>query len=813
MKFTLDWLKEYTDIDGLTPDELAEHLTMLGLEVDSVTPLFEELSALKTATVIETAKHPNADKLTVCKVAVGDDTLKIVCGAPNVREGLCTVVAVPGTVLPGNFKIKKSKVRGEESFGMLCSEKELGLGDSHSGIMELPEGTPHGQSFVQTMGLADTLVEVDLTPNRPDCASVIGTAREIASVTRKPLTLPVENAEINTISQHFSVDIESSELCPRYAARLITNVTVAPSPWWLRKRLMSIGLRPINNVVDITNFVMMEYGQPLHAFDFANLADSKIIVRCPREEEKTFTTLDGTERKIDKDTLMICDGKQPVAVAGVMGGLNSEVSEDTTSVLLESACFNAVSVRKTARKLGISTDASYRFERGVDPGGVCNAMNRAVELLCEVAGGTAENDGADVYLGRAPMNTQTIRTARTSELLGIDLDKATIRDHLESIGFRCEDKDEDTLWVNPPTFRVDIEREADLVEEIARLVGYNNIPISLPAVNLSYPEQDSARNKRCETASFLASIGFSEAINYSFCSEKHSDQMALIEDDSRRQVVNLLNPLTEDQSVMRTMLIPGLLENVKRNLNYNQYDAQLFELGIVFTPTEKEKQPIETMMLSGVITGNRFGNNSPLYFKAQQVDIFDIKGGVEALLKNLRLLDVGDDKVHFHQPTEKLSLEPFADPDQFLQVFSGDTLLGSLGKCTIDVLKNFGIKQDVYYFELNYEKICEVQKSSKAFTSLPVFPAVKRDIALLLPNHVSSGELLETVGTSKDKLIESYDIFDVYQGKSIKEGFKSVAISITYRSATKTLTDKNVEKSHNKIVKLLTNKFEGSFRE
>ena len=457
MKFTLDWLQNYVDTEGLTAAQLADHLTMLGLEVDAVLPLHQELADLKTALIVTAEPHPEADRLTLCTVAVGDQTLQIVCGAPNARAGLTTVVALPGTTLPGNLKIKKSKVRGVESCGMLCSERELALSDSHTGIMELPEGIAHGQSFIAAMGLEDTMIEVDLTPNRPDCASVIGIAREIAGKLRRPLRLPVENARVSSTSRTFSVDVESPELCPRYAARLVTGIKIGPSPLWLRNRLTAIGLRPINNVVDITNFVMMEYGQPLHAFDFDNLKGGRIMVRTPRAEETTFTTLDGTERQLSSEMLLICDGERPVALAGIMGGMNSEVTATTTSVLLESACFNPVSIRKTARSLNLATDASYRFERGVDPEGVCNAMDRAVQLFCELAGGTAEDAGRDVYLGKVPFKSLTLRISRTSALLGIELDAGRVSDLLRSIGIRCKDKDADTLWTSPPSFRVDIE--------------------------------------------------------------------------------------------------------------------------------------------------------------------------------------------------------------------------------------------------------------------------------------------------------------------------------------------------------------------
>ena len=812
MKFTLDWLRSYVSLDGITVEQIADQLTMLGLEVDAVTPLYDNLAPLKTGRILSADKHPDADKLHVCSVKIGSETFQIVCGAPNARKDLSVVVALPGAQLPGDLKIKKSKVRGVESAGMICSERELGLSTDHSGIMELPSETADGESFISATGLADTMIEVDLTPNRPDCASVIGIARELAGINAKQLTLPSSSTELSAQSKQFSVEIDSPELCPRYSARLVRGVKIGPSPWWLRKRLLSIGLRPINNIVDVTNFVMMEYGQPLHAFDFDQLTGHKIVVRTPRADEMTFTTLDGNVRQLDSTSLLICDAEKPVALAGIMGGLNSEVTTDTTTILLESACFSPVSIRKTARKTGLATDASYRFERGVDIGNTVAAMNRAVELFCEVAGGTAEEGGIDAYPGKKALCTLTLSVARANDLLGLQLTAEKIAELLRSITIECTVLDDQSLSVNPPSFRVDIEREADLIEEVARLYGYDNIPVHLPTVSLHYPEQTVSRLKRQEAARLMLSIGFSESINYSFNSAKNLDLLALSPEDIRRNSVTLLNPLSEEQGILRTILLPGLLENVKRNISFQKTSVKLFEIGKVFRPIEKNSQPLETMHIGGVLTGNRHGESSPLYFHEEKVDIFDAKGAVEFLFESLRLKTADKESLRFVQPAEE-GREPFVDQEYALLIFSHGILIGTVGKISSEVLRLYGIKQDVYYFDLNFDQLCTLPASAKNFSALPIYPAVVRDIALIVPNSVAVGSILEKVEQCGEKLVESVTLFDVFQGGKIQQGYKSVAISITYRAANKTLTEKSVEKSHEKIVRLLTETFGGNLRE
>ena len=812
MKFTRGWLQNYVDLGELTTEQLADDLTMVGLEVDSVTDLYEKLSELKTGRVLTVEPHPNADTLTLCQVSLGRQTLQIVCGAPNVREGLGVVVALPGTTLPGDFKIKKSKVRGIESQGMLCSERELGLSEDHRGIMELPAEIEPGLPFIEATGLRDTQIEVDLTPNRPDCASVIGVARETAGILRKKITVPYKNTQLASTSSSFTVEVENPELCPRYAARLIKDISIGTSPWWLRKRLLSVGLRPINNVVDITNFVMLEYGQPLHAFDFDTLTDRKIVVRTPRPAEKTFTTLDNVERSLDEDMLLICDGKEPVAIGGVMGGLYSEVTEKTVNVLLESACFNDVSIRKTARKLNLSTDASYRFERGVDPGGTIDAMERAVALMGEIAGGTAEEGGIDVRVAREPV-VLPLRSSKSAALLGVDLSADKLAELLNSIEIPSSKEDDNTLRVQIPSFRVDLEREADLIEEIARLYGYNNIPITLPGVDLSFPEQDEERLKRNQASRVMTEAGFSEAINYSFVSSAYDDALLLDGSDPRRSHVPLLNPLTEEQDVMRTSLLPGLLENVRRNLNHQQTSCYLFEIGKVFLPAGDLPLPEEPLRIAGVMTGNRNGPHPPLYFKAEETDISDARGAVETLLSEMRLNGHdANQQIQFSSGAE-VTTEPFCEEGFGINLVTKNGVIGTLGKLKNEILLNLGIKRDVYYFDLDFSTLASIAPVAKTFSALPVYPSVKRDIALVVPTSIPAGDPVQTVLGSGEKLVEHCGLFDVYQGDKIEAGRKSVALSITYRSATGTLTEKNVEKAHAKVVKRLTDTYGGSLRE
>jgi phenylalanyl-tRNA synthetase beta chain len=809
MKFTLNWLKEYIDVD-LPVDVVADKLTMLGLEVDNVAELFQELDAIKVARILNVRPHPDADRLTLCGVTLGAEEFQVVCGAPNTKPGLLTAIALPGITLPSGITVKKAVIRGQESFGMLCSEKDLGISEDHSGIMEIPGTAREGQSLLDALSLRDTLIEVDLTPNRPDCTSVIGIAREIAGFTNQKLKHPVKNElpELTGEGVPFSIEVLDTEDCPRYGARLLKNVTISPSPWWLRKRLLSVGLRPINNVVDITNLVMLEYGQPLHAFDFNRLGGGKIVVRRARAGEH-IVTLDGEKRQLHEEMLLICDADKPVAIAGVMGGENSEVTDTTRDILLESACFNPLSIRRTARQLNIGTEASYRFERGVDPEIAPRAMERAVQLLVEIAGAEIVENGYDCVAGIAPPVPITLRIRRTNDLLGLQLDSMDISRFLESIEIKVTHEDQETLQVTPPSFRIDLEREIDLIEEVARLQGYNEIPTSMPIVPMSFPEQQQGLELRKKLASMLVSQGFFESINYSFVDENYFDQLKLRDDDPMRSAVRLLNPLSEDQKIMRTLMLPSLLQNINRNTSRQSNDIKLFEIGKVFHPVDDAALPYENSRVAGVISGRRHPGASLMHFGNIPVDIYDCKGIVKAIMQGLRIAKA----VRLYFRNEHAAVPSFIEPDTCIVYRAGDKTLGYLGKIEPGVLKSFGVKQSVFFFDLDFDLIAELEPEPKSFTSLPKFPSVKWDIALIVPETVASGELLTAINNASESLVESAEIFDVYRGDAINAGHKSVAISLTYRSVEQTLDDNIVNKVHQRLITMLEERFQGKLRE
>lgn len=802
MIVTYNWLKEFVDFDA-SPDELAALLTMLGLEVESMAKLGAGLDDVVVALVEEKRQHPNADKLSLCRVNNGKEVVDVVCGAQNFNQGDTVALAQIGAVLPGDFKIKKSKIRGEESSGMLCSEKELGLAEESAGIMVLPPAVaPLGTPVFAALGRKDTIFEIGLTPNRSDCLSVIGIARDIAAKLDLKMKYPqstlVEGSE--KVDSIIGVTVENTELCPRYAARYISGCKIAPSPEWLVKRLSDIGIRSINNVVDVTNLIMMESGQPLHAFDCHRLSGRRIVVRTAEDGEQ-FTTLDNQQRVLNSADLVICDAERPVALAGVMGGLNSEIENTTTAILLESAFFKPSAIRKTSKRLGLHTESSHRFERGIDIDGVGRALDRAASLIVGLAGGELANGSIDVYPGKSERAAITFRPEKANELIGINLERDVIIDILTRLEFRVSQCADGSVAVIPPHYRIDIEREIDLIEEIARLNGYDKIPATMPIARVVSDRPTRHQETERRVRDLLVNNGMTEIINFSFTAPDAAGKLLLSEDDPRRVAIKLANPLVDEQSVMRTTLLPGLLETTARNMNFRSLDLKLFEMRRVYLPGDGESMPREPLCIVGAITGSRDGDGWSR--PNEQVDFFDAKGIVETVLD---VLDVGG----ISWVTE--NTESYFHPGKSCRVFSGREQIGSVGELHPLVQKNFEIEKPVFCFELNFEKLVQLSKSKKTITAPSKFPDSSRDIAMLIPEELAAARIIECIRAEKSKEIEHVQIFDVYRGKGVPEGHKSVAVRIRYRSFERTLAEEEISALHNKIVTSLTDKLQVTVR-
>jgi phenylalanyl-tRNA synthetase beta chain len=801
MNVTYNWLKEFVDFD-LTPEQLAALLTMLGLEVEGMNNLGSGMDDVVVARVESRQQHPNADKLSLCRVNTGSELLDVVCGAQNFAAGDTVALARIGAVLPGDFKIKKSKIRGQESFGMLCSEKELGLAEESSGIMILPAGLELGQPLFQALGLKDTLYEIGLTPNRADCLSAIGIAREIAAKLGTTVTPPATTiSEGNEpVESRIGVTVTDGELCPRYAARHISGCRIAPSPEWLVKRLTAVGIRSINSVVDVTNLVMMELGQPLHAFDCDRLAGQRIVVRRAAEGE-SFTTLDGQERTLTANDLVICDAERPVALAGVMGGLNSEISPETTTVLLESACFKPAAIRATSKRLGLHTESSHRFERGIDVEGVIFALDRAASLIAELSGGTVSRGALDVYPGRVEPVTITLRPQRANDLIGISLDTAEIARILSNLQFSVRELGDGNLEVVAPSYRVDIEREIDLVEEIARLNGFDRIPTSMPMARVSSDRPTPQQSLQRILRDALVSHGMHEIINYSFTAPNAADRLLLAADDTRRTVIRLANPLVEEQSVMRTTLLPGLLETVSRNGKFRSLDLRFFEMRRVYLPQAGEEMPHEPIRIAAALTGSR--ERERWCHGTEAVDFYDAKGIVENLLDLLHIEGV---KWVADGP------EPYYHPGKSCSIMVGGERVGTMGEIHPTVQEAFDLEKPVYCFELDFEKLVTCCRFKTGITVPSRFPDSARDMALLVPEETPAERIIDCVRGVKAREIEQVEIFDVYRGSGIPEGFKSIAIRIRYRSFERTLLDEEITTIHAKVRDSLVNKVNVSIR-
>ena len=808
MKISYNWLKEYVK-PMPAPHVLAERLTMTGLEVEGIEAPAKDIKGVVIAQILSVEKHPNADRLAFCKVKSNKGIHAIVCGAKNMKAGDKVALALPGATLPKGIKIEKTKIRGVESEGMMCSESELGLKDTSEGIMILPQGLTIGKDFTEAMGLNDVILNVNVTPNRPDCLSILGIAREVAAITgatvrsQKPAPagfkqgsegrsknskLKTKNSKLPTIS------IDEPSLCRRYNARVIENIKIGPSPEWLKRRLESVGFRSINNVVDITNYVMIEYGQPLHAFDYDLVSDRRIIVRRAHENEK-MQTLDGVQRMLTKEMLVIANAQKPIALAGVMGGKESEINDTTKNIFLESAYFDPACVRKTSKVLGLSTESSYRFERGVDIEGVTRALDKAAQMIHELAGGDIIYGIIDKY--PRPHKPAAIKTrlSRINKLLGINVKKKEVEDCLNRLGIAFKTtarvKGDDVTWsIIPPSFRVDLLREVDIIEEIARIHGYENIPTILPTARLSPVKSSRMDFVREKARGILTNNGFLEAINYSFI----SPQLFEVTSVDIKSSLKLLNPLTEEQSVMRQSLIPGLVQTMKYNVNYSNSDMKIFEMGRVFIPQGQKTE--ERELISGLISGRRY--DEAWNMGREAVDFYDIKGAVEQILTGF---GVGEYTV------APKTDAPFLHPGKAGTVEVNHKEVGVMGEIHSDTMQKLDIKQSAYIFELDMYAMGMVLGDQKKYISIPRYPMIVRDVAMILNQDIPFQELCGAIKGLEIKLLEKVTVFDVYYGENIPVGKCSIALRCMYRSLERTLTDDEVNSAHAIILQNLKDTF------
>jgi phenylalanyl-tRNA synthetase beta chain len=805
MKITLNWLKEYVDFDW-SPEELAERLTMLGLEVERVEKQSGEFENVVVAQILASEKHPNADKLSVCRVADGKVERQIVCGAKNYKVGNKVPLALPGCTLPTApgaqpFTIKVGKLRGVESQGMMCSAKELGIAEDAEGLLILPADAHVGKSFAEHLGRSsgDVIYDLEITPNRPDLNSVIGIAREVAAVTGNPLRLPSveENASASEPTGSLvEIDLRDPELCPRYVARVIRGVKVGPSPAWLKNRLEQVGLRSINNVVDITNFVLMEIGQPLHAFDYHLLSKAAgkpaVVIRRAAESEK-FTTLDGQERTLTSEMLLIADREKGIALAGIMGGQNTEINDSTTDVLLESANFKPQNIRATSKKLGLHTDSSYRFERGADIGITDWSSSRAAALIQRLAGGTILAQPLDAYPNPQPKRTIGLRPEKTNQLLGIELPVEQQRKFLESLEIRDkgtatppEGGSPNELAFEIPAFRVDLKQEVDLIEEIARLYGVDKIHSTPPRGAIGSNVFDAVYDQIADVRATLISSGLGEAQGQTLVSDLILREM--FGESAAATAVHLENPLSSEMNVLRPSLLPGLLDALQRNLHHQIANIRLFEIGRVFQLVNNSNS--EEGHLAIAITGNRSASFWSGSDREAKLDIYDLKGIIEALLEHLGLRGIAF--VHSsNQPS--LYLESAS-------VQLGKFSLGEFGQLNPILARKHDLRDPVLLAELNLEVLLTRANPTKSFKVLAAFPSVRRDVAMIVEDAVTHDSVLTLVKQIKPANLESTELFDIYRGKGVPEGRKSVAYAFTYRNPERTLTEQEVNAAHDKLV-------------
>ncbi|MDZ7806653.1 MAG: phenylalanine--tRNA ligase subunit beta [Gracilimonas sp.] len=801
MKVSYNWLKEFIDLP-LTPEETAEKLTLIGLEVEETEEYGNSLEGVIVGEVLDVRAHPNADRLQICDVNLGDTKTQIVCGAKNVAAGQKVPVATVGSTLPiklddgSNLTIKKAKLRGEVSEGMICAEDELGLGTDHSGIMVLDDSLKIGKPISEIFDLyEDTVIDIAITPNRPDATCHLGVARDLSAALDLDLKKPeIKSGKTVETSDDVKISIENAEKCHRYVGKMVKGVEIKESPSWLRNKLKAIGVRPVNNVVDVTNFVMYEMGQPLHAFDYSTIRGKEIVVK-DFEKEVEFETLDHVKRKCSTGTLFICDGEGPVAIAGVMGGVDSEVSEETTDILIESAYFDPGSIRKTAKEQSLQTDASYRFERGIDPNMQAFAAERAAQLIAEVAGGSISEETIDIHPSKTEAHQLSLRKSYTNRLLGTEFDIQTIAEILDGLELNEISRDEDTITYEIPTFRPDLEREVDLIEEVGRLFDYNKIPspdhgifVSSEAIN----DWEKLNQKIRETAQQL---GLREIYSNSLIAEKDA---ALYGD--KDQMIDALNPLNKDNSTLRPSLLHGFMKSASYNFNRKASGVRFFELGHVFnadkegTYYEGIKEDVHVLFgLSGLKNVDSWSQ------EAQSYTVFDLKALVNAFFNKLGLSD--------HLSSRSVDAET-------LEYHWKDQKIGTLFIPADNLKKAYDFEQESFVAELSVTTIAEVLEAvpESSFRSVPKYPSFEFDFAVIVPQQVTAGEMMDVIKKKAGDQLEDISIFDVFEGESIGKGNKSLAFRLHFLDRNKTLNIKEVEPIIQRIVKSLEKDFSAKLR-
>ena len=797
MLISLDWLKQYVDIKE-DIKELENTLTMIGQEVEAIDEQGKDLAKVVIGQITEYGKHPESEKLTLLKVNVGaDEDLQIVCGAPNHKLGDKVVVATIGAILPGDFKIKKSKIRGVESQGMLCSEVELGLGTDGDGIIILPEDAPLGVEYRVYKKLNDVIFELEITPNRPDCLSYIGIAREIAAYYGRKIKCPEFESKkiIESINTgHIDVRIEDKERCKRFSGKVIKNIKVGESPEWLKNRLISMGLKPINNVVDATNYILFECNQPLHAYDLTKIADRKIIVRKALDGEK-IVTLDGVERELNRGELVIADAEKPLGIAGIMGGESSKVTEETTEIFLECAYFTPDNIRKTSKEIGLSSDSSYRFERGLDIENTAEVLERAADLISQLTGGEILEGCIDKYIEKyekieIPLNIEKLR-----KFMGKNIEIDVVGKILTNLGIKIKTLNSTTILATPPSYRGDLTRTADLYEEIIRMYGFDNIENKMPEENIKPGVKDSMTVVVDEAKEVLAKLGLQEVINYSFISREAIKMLGITE-----PTLEITNPISDDMAVMRPTLIYSLLMNIRDNLNRNQNGLKFFEVSRVFTPKE-DGLANETLRASIALAGKSFKTLwNP---KPEAMDFYTLKGFVEKFLEYIGVtryqLERSEDN-NFH-------------PGRSADIKIGKVKIGTFGEIHPELAENMDIKRErAYVAELDLTTLLNYRAKKVKYERIVKYPEVTRDLAVVLDRDVLVGKMLDDIKKSSN-LIESVAIFDVYQGEKIEADKKSVAISIVLRKKDGTLEESDINITVDKILKLIAKNYNGEIRQ